>query len=34
MEFITRRPCAVAPERSKGDTKSLRVINYVDSYRF
>ena len=30
MEFITRRPCAVVPERSKGTTKGLRVINSVD----
>ena len=29
MEFITRRPLAVAPERSEGATKGLRVINYV-----
>ena len=29
MEFITRRPWAVAPEQSEGATKGLRVINYV-----
>ena len=29
MEFITRRPLAVASERSEGATKGLRVINYV-----
>ena len=34
MEFITRKPWAVAPERSKGATKGLRVINYVDHIRF
>ena len=30
MEFITRRAWAVAPERSEGTTKGLRVINSVD----
>ena len=31
MEFITQRPWAVAPEpeRGKGATKGLRVINYI-----
>ena len=33
-EFITRRPWAVAPERSEGATKGLRVINYVDHVSF
>ena len=33
-EFITRRPWAVAPERSEGTTKGLRVINYVDHVGF
>ena len=33
-EFITRRPWAVAPERSEGATKGLRVINYVDHVGF
>ena len=33
-EFITQRPWAVAPERSKGATKGLRVINYVDHVGF
>ena len=31
MEFITRRPWAVAPKRSEGATKGLRVINYVET---
>ena len=30
MEFITRRPWAVALEGSEGTTKGLRVINFVD----
>ena len=33
-EFITRRLWAVAPERSEGATKGLRVINYVDHVGF
>ena len=33
-EFITRRPWVVAPERSEGATKGLRVINYVDHVGF
>ena len=33
-EFIIRRPWAVAPERSEGATKGLRVINYVDHVGF
>ena len=33
-EFITQRPWAVAPERSEGATKGLRVINYVDHVGF
>ena len=33
-EFITRRPWAVAPKRSEGATKGLRVINYVDHVGF
>ena len=33
-EFITRRPWVLAPERSEGATKGLRVINYVDHVGF
>ena len=33
-EFITQRPWAVAPKRSEGATKGLRVINYVDHIGF
>ena len=33
-EFITQRPWAVAPERSEGATKGLRVINYVEHVGF
>ena len=28
MAFITRRPCAVAPEQSEGATKGLRVLRF------